>query len=115
MFFTNNFELSALEIALIYKYRWQVELFFKWLKQHLKVKKFWGVSENAVKTQIFSAIITYTSVAIIKEKLKSPLTNYEILQILNVSLFDKTPLNELITKPYIQNFKELDCNPLKLF
>lgn len=115
VFFTNNFELSALEIALIYKYRWQVELFFKWLKQHLKVKKFWGVSENAVKIQIFSAIITYTSVAIIKEKLKSPLTNYEILQILNVSLFDKTPLNELITKPYIQNFKELDCNPLKLF
>ncbi len=115
VFFTNNFELSALEIALIYKYRWQVELFFKWLKQHLKVKKFWGVSENAVKIQIFSAIITYTSVAIIKEKLKSPLTNYEILQILNVSLFDKSPLNELITKPYIQNVKELNRNSLKLF
>ena len=115
VFLTNNFTLSALEIALIYKYRWQVELFFKWLKQHLKVKKFWGTSENAVKIQIFSAIITYTSVAIIKEKLKSSLTNYEILQILNISLLDKTPLNELITKPYIQNVKELDCNQLKLF
>lgn len=115
VFLTNNFTLSALEIALIYKYRWQVELFFKWLKQHLKVKKFWGTSENAVKIQIFSAIITYTTVAIIKEKLKSSLTNYEILQILNISLFDKTPLNELITKPYIQNVKELDCNQLKLF
>jgi hypothetical protein len=115
VFLTNNFTLPALEIALIYKYRWQVELFFKWLKQHLKVKKFWGTSENAVKIQIFSAIITYTAVAIIKEKLKSPLTNYEILQILNVSLFDKTPLNELITKPYIQNVKELSCNQLKLF
>jgi hypothetical protein len=107
--------LSALEIALIYKYRWQVELFFKWLKQHLKVKKFWGTSENAVKIQIFSAIITYTTVAIIKEKLNSSLTNYEILQILNISLLDKTPLNELITKPYIQNVKEQDYNQLKLF
>ena len=115
VFLTNNFELPALDIALIYKYRWQVELFFKWIKQHLKVKKFWGTSENAVKIQIFCAIITYTTVAIIKEKLKSSLTIYEILQILNVSLFDKTPLNELITKLYIQNAKELDCNQLKLF
>jgi hypothetical protein len=115
VFLTNNFTLSALEIALIYKYRWQVELFFKWLKQHLKVKKFWGTSENAVKIQIFSAIITYTTVAIIKEKLNSSLTNYKILQILNISLLDKTPLNELITKPYIQNVKEQDYNQLKLF
>ncbi len=114
-FFANNFELSALEIALIYKYRWQVKLFFMWLKQHLKVKKFWGISENVVKIQIFSAIITHTSVAIIKEKLKSPLTNYEILQILNTSLLNKTALNELITKLYIQNIKKLNCNPLKIF
>lgn len=115
VFLTNNFELDALEIALLYKYRWQVELFFKWIKQHLKVKKFWGTSENAVRIQIYCAIITYTTVAIIKENLKSPLSIYEILQILNVSLFDKTPLNELITKPYIQNVKELNCNQLTLF
>jgi hypothetical protein len=115
VFLTNNFTLPALDIALIYKYRWQVELFFKWLKQHLKVKKFWGTSENAVKIQIFSAIITYTTVAIIAERLKSTLTNYEILQILNVSLFDKTPINELITKPYMQNVKEQNCNQLRIF
>ena len=92
-----------------------MELFFKWIKQHLKVKKFWGTSENAVRIQIYCAIITYTTVAIIKENLKSPLSIYEILQILIVSLFDKTPLNELITKPYIHNVKELNCNQLTLF
>lgn len=113
VFLTNNFDLPATEIALMYKYRWQVELFFKWIKQHLKVKKFWGTSENAVKIQIYCAIIVFTNVAIIKEGLKSELSNYEILQILSVSLFDKTPLNELITKHDLQNVKEQNCNQLK--
>jgi hypothetical protein len=115
VFITNNFELSALEIALLYKYRWKVELFFKWIKQHLKILTFWGTSENAVKTQVYIAIITYTLVAIIKSELKSPLSTYEILQILSLSLFDKTPVNELINKPYLQNFKEPLYNQLKMF
>jgi IS4 transposase len=115
VFITNNFTVSALEIALLYKYRWKVELFFKWIKQHLKILTFWGTSENAVKTQVYIAIITYTLVAILKSKLKSPMSTYEILQILSLSLFDKTPVKELINKPYLQNFKEPLCNQLKMF
>ena len=107
IFLTNNLELSALDIALLYKYRWRVELFFKWIKQHLKVLTFWGTSENAVKIQVYVAILTYTLVAIIKNKLHSPLSTYEIIQILSISLLDKTPVNELINKPYCQNVKEL--------
>jgi len=114
-FITNNFEISAEQIALLYKYRWRVELFFKWIKQHLKVLTFWGTSENAVKTQIYIAICAYTLVAIIKEKLKCNRTCYEILQILSMSLLDKTPVNELINKPILQNVKELNCNQLKIF
>ncbi len=97
-FLTNNFELSALDIALLYKYRWRIELFFKWIKQHLKILTFWGTSDNAVKTQVYIAIITYTLVAIIKSRLQSPLSTYEILQILSISLLDKTPIKELIIK-----------------
>jgi hypothetical protein len=115
VFLTNNFILTALQIALLYKYRWKVELFFKWIKQHLKIKTFWGTSENAVKTQIYIAIITYVLIAIVKATLKSKFTNYEILQILSMSLLDKTPVNELIPKPYLQNVKELFCNQLSLF
>jgi transposase len=115
VFLTNNLELTALEIALLYKYRWQVELFFKWIKSHLKIKTFWGYSENAVRIQIYIAIITYTLVAIVKAKLNSPITNYEILQILNLSLLDKTPVTELINSPDLQNVKEPFYNQLKLF
>jgi hypothetical protein len=115
VFLTNNYELSALEIALLYKYRWRVELFFKWIKQHLKVLSFWGTSENAVKIQIYIAILTYTIVAIIKSRLQSPMSTYEILQILSISLLDKTPVKELVNKPYRQNVKELEYNQLKLF
>lgn len=114
-FITNNFEISALQVALLYKYRWRVELFFKWIKQHLKILTFWGTSENAVKTQIYIAIITYALIAIIKEKLKCERTCYEILQILSMSLLDKTPVNELINKPILQNVKEPNCNQLKIF
>jgi hypothetical protein len=114
-FLTNNFELSALDIALLYKYRWRIELFFKWIKQHLKILTFWGNSENAVKTQVYIAITTYTLVAIIKSRLQSPMSTYEILQILSISLLDKTPIKELINKPYRQNVKEPLYSQLKMF
>lgn len=107
--------MGALEIALLYKYRWQVELFFRWIKQHLKVKTFWGYSENAVKVQVYIAIITYTLVALVKAKLNSPLTTYEILQILSLSLLDKTTVSELVKSPDLQNVKEPLYNQLKLF
>ena len=107
--------MGALEIALLYKYRWQVELFFRWIKQHLKVKTFWGYSENAVKVQVYIAIITYTLVALVKAKLNSLLTTYEILQILSLSLLDKTTVSELVKSPDLQNVKEPLYNQLKLF
>lgn len=89
VFITNNMGLSAEEIALLYKNRWQVELFFKWIKQHLRVKSFWGTTMNAVKTQVYCAIITYCLVAIVAYKLKINRPIYEILQILSFSLLDK--------------------------
>lgn len=115
VFLTNNFELPACQIALLYKYRWRIELFFKWIKQHLKVLSFWGTSENAVRIQIYIAIITYSLIATIKAQLKSPLSNYEILQILSMSLLDKTPIKELINKPNLQYVKEPLYNQLKFF
>ena len=114
VFLTNNFDLPAVDIALLYKYRWKVELFFKWIKQHLKVKSFWGTSPNAVKTQIYIAIITYSLVAIIKAKMKSTLTTYEILQILSASLLDKTPLKVLLANQNNQDFKEQNDIQLKI-
>ncbi len=113
-FVTNNFALSALDIARLYKYRWSIELFFKWIKQHLKIKSFWGHSENAVRIQIYTAIIEYVTVAIAKEKLKIKYSNYEILQILSITLLNKTELNQLFDQPYLQNFKEQISNQLKL-
>lgn len=113
-FITNNFRLPALKIALLYKHRWSVELFFKWIKQHLRIKTFWGYSENAVRIQVYSAIISYLTISIIKEKMKLKQTNYEILQILNFSLIDKIPIQQLFDDYYLQDFKEQDCNQLKL-
>jgi len=112
IFLTNNFDLSAQQIALLYKQRWQIELFFKWIKQHLKVKTFWGTTENAVRIQINIAIITYCLVSIIAKDLKINRTIYEILQILSVSLLDKTPVNELLMKSDYNNVNELDSNQL---
>jgi hypothetical protein len=112
VFLTNNFKLSANDIALLYKQRWQVELFFKWIKQHLKVKTFWGRSENAVRVQINVAIITYCLVSIVAKELKINRSNYEILQILSVSLLDKTPLNELLIKSDYNNVNEQSTNQL---
>ncbi len=97
-FFTNDFTSSAMTIAKLYKHRWQVELFFKWIKQHLSIKVFWGRSLNAVKTQICVALCTYLLVAIMKKKLKIERNSYEILQILSVSLFDKMPMIKLISE-----------------
>ena len=115
VFITNNFEINALEIAGLYKYRWTIELFFKWIKQHLKVKTFWGYSFNAVKTQIYIAMITYLLVVIVKHQLKLKQTQYEILQILSISLLCKTPLLELFSNSYPQYVKEQKSNQLNIF
>jgi len=107
VFLTNEFDMDALEIATVYKSRWQIEIFFKWIKQNLQVKTLWGHSENAVKIQLWIAISTYLIVAYLKYQMKSPLSVYEITQILGVSSFSKTPINELF-KEYkaSQNIKE---------
>ena len=115
VFLTNRFGTKAIEIALLYKYRWQIELFFKWIKQHLKIKVFWGESQNAVKTQIWVAVCTYVLVAILKEKLKISQTMNEILQILSVSPFDKTPVNQLLNSTTLQKQEPDNSNQLILF
>jgi hypothetical protein len=102
VFVTNNFELSAKTIADLYKQRWQIELFFKWLKQHLSIKTFWGRSSNAVKAQICIALSAYLLVAILKKQLRVERSSYEILQILSVSLFVKTPIIKLISEHQLQ-------------
>jgi len=112
VFLTNNFEISAVHIALLYKNRWQVELFFKWIKQHLKIKCFWGTSENAVRIQIYTAIIAYCLVAIVGYDLKIDRSTYEILQVLGISLLDKTPVNELFTNIDYKDVNEQDYNQL---
>lgn len=114
VFLTNNTKLKATTVASLYKNRWQIELFFKWIKQHLKIKSFWGNSENAVKTQVYIAIITYTLVAMIRSKIIKERSTYEVLQILGVSLMDKTPLNQLLTESTNQEIKERNYNQLKL-
>ena len=106
IFLTNNTALNASEIALLYKKRWEVEIFFKWLKQHLKIKSFWGTTMNAVKIQIYCAIIAYCLVAIIGNTLKVGRPIYEILQILSISLLDKTPVREILTKYDYKDVKE---------
>ncbi len=111
-FLTNNFELDALTIALLYKCRWQIELFFKWIKQHLRIKTFFGNTLNAVKTQIWIAISVYVLVAIIKKELKIERSLYEMLQIISISLFEKEPIKQLLTKSNSQLEKTLNYNPL---
>ena len=106
MFLTNAMDLTAQQIADLYKNRWQIELFFKWLKQHLKIKKFWGTTENAVRIQIAAAITAYCLVAIVLHDMKLKRSTYEVLQILSISLTDKTPLRELFDKTYSNDVKE---------
>ena len=116
VFLTNATHISALQVANLYKNRWQVELFFKWLKQHLKIKKFWGTSENAVRIQIYSAMITYCLVAIVQQAMQQERSTYEVLQILSISLTDKINLRELLDKAKVQNNKEyLRLNEPNLF
>ena len=106
MFLTNAMNLTAKQIADLYKNRWQIELFFKWLKQHLKIKKFWGTTENAVRIQISAAITAYCLVAIVQHDMQLKRSTYEVLQILSMSLTDKTPLRELFDKTYSNDVKE---------
>jgi hypothetical protein len=114
-FFTSNFEIPALTIAQLYKCRWQVELFFKWIKQHLRIKAFFGVNENAVKTQISIAISVYVLVAIIKKRLNIEASLYTILQILSLMLFEKTPVDQLLHDTALQNQGGETSTQLNLF
>jgi hypothetical protein len=114
-FLTNNFTLPAVTIAHIYKSRWQVELFFKWIKQHLRIKAFYGTSENAVKTQIWIAVSVYVLVAIIRKRLMLPISLYQILQILSVTLFEKTPILQALRPPDSQDDSCDYSNQLNLF
>jgi len=114
-FLTNNFLLDALTIAQLYKCRWQVELFFKWIKQHLRIKAFFGTSENAVKTQVWIAVSIYVLIAIIKKRLSLEPTLYTILQILSVNIFEKEPIARLLTTKELDNENLENDNQLKLF
>lgn len=107
--------MPALTISQLYKSRWKVELFFKWIKQHLRIKSFFGTSENAVKTQIWIAIGVYVLVAIIKKRLKVELPLYTILQILSLTLFEKIPLNQLLNRSDHENDSKNNSNQLFLF
>ncbi len=115
VFLTNNFDIPALTVAELYKNRWKIELFFKWIKQHLKIKAFYGTSLNAVKIQIWIAISMYVLVAIIKKELKIKLSLYTILQILSVSLFEKVSILQLLNNENYKYVKELSNNQLLLF
>ena len=114
-FLTNNFTLPALTIAQIYQCRWQVELFFKWIKQHLRIKAFFGTSQNAVKTQIWIAVSVYVLVAIVRKRLGLEVTLYQILQILSVTLFEKTPILQALQPPDSQENLPDSANQLNLF
>ena len=115
VFLTNQFLLPAVTIAELYRYRWRVEIFFKWIKQHLRIKKFFGTSENAVKTQIWIAISAYVLVAIMKKRLKVELTLYTILQILSISLFEKKLIYQVLTETSYRNEITIPDKQLKLF
>ena len=115
IFLTNNFHLAAIDIAQLYKHRWKIELFFKWIKQHLKIKSFWGHSENAVKTQVWIAVSVYVLVAIAKKKFVLQQSLYEILQILSISIFERIPVNQLFQQTQLQYFKEQNHNQLNMF
>jgi hypothetical protein len=113
-FLTNNFALSPEMIAALYRQRWQVELFFKWIKQHLRIKTFLGTSENAVKTQIWIAVCTYVLIAILKKRLKLPNSLHEILQILSLTMFETTPINQLLNPSHENSSIDFEQNQLDL-
>ena len=114
-FITNNFSLPAMTICELYRSRWHVELFFKWIKQHLRIKSFYGTSENAVKSQIWIAVSVYVLVAIIKKRLDLEASLYTILQTLSLTLFEKIPLNQLLTTGLDFSPDPVYRNQLKLF
>ena len=115
MFLTNNFTLPALTIAQLYHCRWQIELFFKWIKQHLRIKAFYGTTDNAVKIQIWIAITVYVLVAIVKKQLKLQQSLYPILQISSVNLFEKSQILEVLGDANPQETNNVISNQLNLF
>ncbi len=115
VFLTNNFNLPALTITELYRYRWQVELFFKWIKQHLRIKTFFGTTENAVKTQVWIAVSVYVLVAIIKKRLDIKASLYSILQILSLTIFETTPINQLLSGCDDYMINSENDNQLNLF
>ena len=115
VFLTNNFDLPALTIAQLYRCRWRVELFFKWIKQNLRIKAFYGNSVNAVKTQVWIAVSVYVLVAILKKELKLDRSRTEILQILSVTPFEKTPIFQALSTSTVPNYETSCCNQLSLF
>jgi hypothetical protein len=115
VFLTNNFALPALTIAQLYRLRWRVELFFKWIKQHLRIKAFFGTTENAVKTQIWIAVSVYVLVAIVKKRLNCSASLYEMLQILSLTMFERTPINQLLSQQPQTADERVSLNQLSLF
>jgi IS4 transposase len=115
IYLSNNFTLPALTIAELYKCRWQVELFFKWIKQHLRIKRFFGTSENAVKSQVWIAISVYLLIAILKKRLDSPFSLYTIMQVLSVTVFEKLPLIQILKNTELSHNESLEHNQLNLF
>jgi hypothetical protein len=115
VFLTNHFALPAFTIAELYRQRWQIELFFKWIKQHLRIKAFFGTSENAVKTQIWTAVSVYVLVAIVKKRLNLSVSLYEMLQILSLTMFERIPLDQLLMKANADENNGMVVNQLKLF
>ena len=114
VYLTNNIEITSEQVALLYKNRWQVELFFKWIKQHLKIKSFWGTTENAVRIQIYCAVISYCLVAIIEKDLMINRSTYEVLQVLGISLLDKSSIGEIFFNADKNDVKELPSEQLSL-
>jgi hypothetical protein len=115
VFLTNNFDLPAITITELYRCRWQVELFFKWIKQHLRIKTFFGTSQNAVKTQVWIAVSVYVLVAIVRKRLKLDASLYETLQILSLTMFETTPLDQLLTFAPLEQIAVISANQLNLF
>ena len=115
IFLSNNFTLPAFTITELYRCRWQVELFFKWIKQHLRIKAFFGTSENAVKSQLWIAVSVYVLVAIVKKRLKISASLYEILQILSLTMFERMPLDQLLAQVLADDIDHVSTNQLFLF
>ena len=115
MFLTNQVRAARPTICQLYRCRWQIELFFKWIKQHLRIKAFFGTSENAVKTQIWIAVSVYVLVAIVKKRLELHASLYELLQILSLTMFERTPLDQLLASSVYTTMPNASSNQLILF